>query len=355
MPAETLVCPACGAENPARRAGRRCRSCGGDLTAQPPPAEFRLEAMPAVASPPPTPEAEPQEVEPPSPEQLPLLAPAPREVPLALRLPLLFGGPAGLFGWLFAMIGSLVLAGFLPFTDLVSPRIASQPSETTRGVILRVELTSCTENEHRVYAYHYGYRAADGEVREGVSFAYADAAREGDRVDVRYLRGSPEVAKVEGMRARPFGLAVLFVLIFPLVGLCFIAATYAKGRRAIDDLRNGILARGKLRDVRGTNVVVNNRPVLEMVFEFVDRQGVTQTAKARTTEPAKLQDQPTELLIYRPDRPASAVLLDALPGSPVLSESGEWQAPGGGRAAWLLLLPVLTLTALAIGVWLALR
>ena len=67
---------------------------------------------------------------------------------------------------------------------------------------------------------------------------------------------------------------------------------------------------------------MNNRRVYELAFEFTARDGRKYQATARTSDPSRLEDEREEPLLFDPEKPQDAVLLDEAPSRPSFDETG---------------------------------
>jgi hypothetical protein len=264
-----------------------------------------------------------------------LLRLAPRAVPRHLVWRLWFGSLLGVFGWLFAAFGMVFVLIFLPMAEVLTPdydRIAT-------AEITRVEETSSTENDARIYAVHYAFVDERGVTRRGVSYT-KDASVGGSR-EVHYVAGDPDQSRLAGMRSQRFGAFVIFVVIFPIVGLSIAGWQLWTGRNAVHLLRFGVETRGKLIDKKKTNTRVNGRPVMALTFEY-ELDGQPFRAVVKTLNTASLEDDALEPMLYDPHRPSRATTLDHLPGTPSVGPDGELRVRPG-MAAHVLILPILTL------------
>jgi hypothetical protein len=79
-------------------------------------------------------------------------------------------------------------------------------------------------------------------------------------------------------------------------------------------------------------------------------RGPAATARPHTHDPQKLEDDAQERLLYHPDRPARAVMLDSLPGAPKVDETGHFK-PAGVWTLALILLPLATLVGHGCYLW----
>ena len=136
---------------------------------------------------------------------------------------------------------------------------------------------------------------------------------------------------------------VYFVItLFPLIGLCLIAAGLRKGLRGLRLLRRGMTAEGRFIGKKATNTKINEQTVWELSYEFTTASGRTAVAKARNHEIEALTDQSLEPLVYDPLDPSNAVMLDDLPGRPRLDQDSVTRTEGSLRAPLLLAVPALT-------------
>ena len=144
-------------------------------------------------------------------------APAPRSVPLSCRLRLLFGGTINLIGWGFFCFGILFAGIFVPMADFSFVHFRGQTT-LIQGVVEASEMTDTYEDEAPVFRIHYSFELADGSFHGGSSYVTGVELDPGTPITIEYPENNPWISRVEGMRSAPFGLGVLFVLVFPAVG-----------------------------------------------------------------------------------------------------------------------------------------
>jgi hypothetical protein len=273
---------------------------------------------------------------------------------MSLRLTLLLGG-AGQFGWFFLGFGMIFVWlftlqsdwSFLWFWGAV---------ETARGTIVRVDKTRSSEGGGEgsdgtpIYACRYRFTRPDGVEHTGVSYVVGRPVDEAEAgpVTIEFPKGRPERSRVRGMRRAPFPAIAAFPVIFPIIGMVFAGHRLASGRKAIRLLKNGALALGSLESKRATNVTVNDRRLYALTFTFKADDGQTYHVTSKTTDPENLEDEPKERLLYDPIRPSSAVMFDALPGSPRMDGQGQF-LPGQSWSAVLLIIPLATV--IGHGIW----
>ncbi len=101
-------------------------------------------------------------------------------------------------------------------------------------------------------------------------------------------------SRIKGMRRKIFSPFVMFVLIFPLVGLTFILFGLKRSIRALRLLKHGVMTKGVLISKTRTNTKVNGRVVYKMTFRYMDDQGTEYIREERTHDPYFLKDQKEE-------------------------------------------------------------
>jgi hypothetical protein len=276
-----------------------------------------------------------------------MFAPPPRRVPLTLRIANQFNVVAQI-GWAVLGFTSVFVWVFIGNADLSFITFRGELDKAA-GRITRVEETSASENDVRVVANHYEYSVA-GKPFQGIAYATGQSLPVGQTVDVEFTPADPAHSRIPGMRRAMFGPAILFVAIFPVIGLGIVIGVFLWGRKRNSLLENGLFALGTLKDKQPTNVRVNNRPVWELTFDFTTRDGRRHEATARTTDPDRLEDERQEPLLYDPDDPSRAYLLDEVPARPELDDRGE--LVGRPLAFGRLALPAIVIAAnAAVASW----
>ncbi len=273
------------------------------------------------------------------------LAGPPRSVPLLVRLKVLLGGFFSQFGCFFFGFGMIFVWAFTMNADLTSWRRFRGPLETAEGTVIRSEKTSFSVggSEHSkgtpIYATHYSFVGPGGIEYSGVSYAKGNKLPTGRKVTVEYPQSKPDTSRIRGMRTSPMGLFGLFPIIFPVLGLCFMTMGVRKGIKGNRLLTIGRQGTGRLKSKVATSTKINKRPVYKLTFEFTTPDGSKHEAIGKTHMPEKLEDEAQEPLLYDPLRPANAVMLDALPGSPRIDNNGNITAGSTGAALLSLVLP----------------
>jgi hypothetical protein len=276
------------------------------------------------------------------------LLPPPRTLPASVRLEVLCGG--------LAVPGFLLLALLSPFAwlfagqaDLLSTLLSSRGVVVVEGRVTGVRQTRASVGGRRVFEVAYQFSAPDGAQRAGRSYTTGRRHEVGQSVRVEYL--APELSRIEGARRTLFGPVALVSLLFPALGAALAIVGVRSGARTLRLLRDGQLASASLVKREATNWQINDRPVELLSFEYSGADGVSRTLTQRTAEAGELTDERREALLYLPESPERATLVDALPKVVAVNEQGELVS--GAGSALVLVAPVLAL--LVNGAFAALR
>jgi hypothetical protein len=271
----------------------------------------------------------------------------PRNVPLSLQVSNLFNGISQI-GWAVFGFGMIFFWAFVSNGDYSFITFRG-PFEHATGKMVSVVDTGARENRQSISACHYEYSVA-GYSFSGTSYTNGSAGTQGDNVDVEYQAGHPEKSRIAGMRRAMFGPFVLFVVIFPAIGLILLVVAMRIGMKRNHVLREGVFTTGVLKDIQPTNMQVNRQTVMALTFEFTARDGQRHEVEARTTNPARLQDEAQEPLLYDPNNPTKAWVLDDAPARPAMGMNGELVG-SPVRAFAFSILPALVIAANAFAVY----
>jgi hypothetical protein len=265
---------------------------------------------------------------------------------------MLVAGPAA-FAWIWLAFTGPFSTVFLRNADLTSWWRFRGAVESTRGVVTACERTRASEGGSKgrsgtpVYANRFTFERA-GETREGISYATGRCLTPGSSVTVQYLADDPDRARIAGMRSAIFGPGVLFVALFPLVGLGMLGFAWRARRRELRLLALGKLGHGTLVAEEETHVSVNKRKVVKLRFDLVTEAGTHHEVVVKTHRTEALKDDPRERLLYDPASPELAVGWDLLPGPPRVDATGAIEPPGLAGSVAALLLPALAFATQAL-------
>lgn len=262
-----------------------------------------------------------------------------RQIPLSTRISILFGGFKAQFGWAFFGFGMIFFWAFAMNMDL-SFLYYNGNIVTVEGLATGYSGTNASENEVSVFANHFSFKTEDGVEISGTSYATGHRVLDGEALIVEYPEGKPQYARIKGMRTKIFSGFVIFVIIFPLIGLVFILLGLRRSFRALRLFKYGILTGGKLISKEKTNTRINNRIVYKMTFQYKDDLGREYERKEKTPLPYLLQDEQEERLLYLRGRPSYAILIDSLPSSYLMNKEGKIDSAPARNVFLLLIFPL---------------
>lgn len=269
------------------------------------------------------------------------LSPAPRYVPPSLQIVNFFNVIAQV-GWAIFGFGMIFFWAFVTNADFSFVNFRG-PYGTVNGKVTRVVETGASVNRSQVRANHYQY-SLDGNLLEGVSYSTGQSVSPEETVQIEFALSDPSRSRITGQRRALFGPGVSFVTIIPLIGLAILIPATISGIRRNRLLREGLLTTGTLKSKSRTNVTVNNRPLYELIFEFTARDGRHHEAKARSTFTERLEDEAQEPLLYDPNDPTRAFVLDQAPARPEIEPNGDLRGRPAA-AVRSLILPGLMIAA----------
>jgi hypothetical protein len=276
--------------------------------------------------------------------------PPPRHVPTSLKIANFFN-PMAQIGWLVAGFGLVFFWGFVMNADFSFVTFRG-PLVVIDGKVTSVKDTGASVNNRRVQKIGYEYQVA-GVMHTGTSYNAGSDPSEGEIVPVEYTEDDPSQSRIEGMRRAMFPPAVLFVTIFPAIGLAILIFATRSGLRRNYLLREGVLAMGTLKSKSATNMTVNKRRVYKLTFEFISRDGRRCEVSSNTSQPRMLENEDQEPLLYDPSNPSRAYLLDET-ARPEIEPNGDLS--GRPRAAVLsMFLPLLIIAAHVAYFWFKFR
>jgi hypothetical protein len=271
-------------------------------------------------------------------------------VPASLQVVNLFNGFSQV-GWGIFGFGMIFFWAFVMNADLSFITFRGE-HPTVDGKVTEVVETGASVNHSRVRANRYEYSVA-GTRLTGTSYTTGSSVSQGDSVTVEYDADAPARSRIEGMRRALFGPGLTAVGILPLVGLLLLVPATLTGLKRNRLLRDGLLANAKLISKQPTNMTVNDRPVYELCFEFMARDGQRQEMTVRTSSTQRLEDEGDEPLLYDPADPSRAYLLDEAPARPELELTGELRG-NSSRAVRVLVLPAIVIAVQSLIAWIKL-
>ncbi len=244
----------------------------------------------------------------------------PRYIDLFTKTTILFGGFAQQFGWIFFTMGSLFSWVFVPMSDAKFWFEFNKDWQETKGKIVSVEPTNSYVNDTRVYQYFQSFEMG-GQRYTGKSYTVEQRYNSGQEITILFNANNPNESYIKGSRRAEFPAFVLFVLLFPLIGMGFIVTSFLKNIKAIRLLEIGEFTRGKLVSKEVTNTKNNEQTVFKYAFEF-EVGGRKQKATCKTHRCHLVEDEEKEIILYDRFNPEFNFVFDAMPNVPNITEAG---------------------------------
>lgn len=270
-----------------------------------------------------------------------------RKVPLEVRLRLLFGGVLNQFGWFVFGVGMIFFWVFATQADLTSWYYFAGPLEEAQGTVLSSERTSYSTGTHRsrtnlrIYAHHYEFTASDGVRRTGMSYASGMKDLTGKQVAIEYPPGQADRSRIKHMRPAVLEWHAAIAGLPSLVGLGLLIAGGRSSRHSLRLLTHGKFAAAVRTGKQPTNWTFNSRPVHELQFTFTSDNGMARETAIRTHETELFDVERSQTLLYNPDDPTDAELLERIHGRPQIDSQGNVTLAHPGRTFWMLILPTI--------------
>lgn len=215
------------------------------------------------------------------------------------------------FGSIFLISGLLFATVFALAADWSSLKFGKN-SPTVTGTVTKIESTSASVNDLPVMAYTFMYKV-NGKEYQSVSYSEKHSFEVGNPVEVEYLRPEPQTSRIKETRRGLFGIGFLpLLLIFPGIGGVFVWLGIRKGLHNVAMLRYGKITYGQLINKVSTNTRINNQTVYKLIFRF-EANGAEYEAIGKSHQPARMEDETVEMILYDPARPTRSVVVDEMP------------------------------------------
>lgn len=268
-----------------------------------------------------------------------------RSVPMSTVLGVAFGSALTQIGGIVLTFGMIAWWAFGSQADITSWYVFSGDLSRATGQVTDYRETAVSEGGGEgdpgtpIYHIHYEFTGPDGGIIRGDCYSTGMHFNPSGPVNIEFKPDDPWTSRIVGTRKAWFGFGAVFVALIPLFALVFLFFGLRRGFASAALLRFGKLTRGRMVDKQPTNTQINNQSVYSFTFEFLDESGNAHRVEARTHHVATLEDEETEAIVYHPQRPQLARLVDAMPGKPKIVQD-QVQPLAAGKVLRRLLFPV---------------
>ncbi|MCO7224284.1 DUF3592 domain-containing protein [Pleionea sp. CnH1-48] len=264
-----------------------------------------------------------------------------RTLPIATRLKILFGGATNQGAWLFFGFSCIFFWIFAATADLSFIYYQGEVKKT-QGQIFESYETNLEVNERSVYAYHYRFFLEGQGEFEDVSYSSGRRYGSGDNVTIEYPAGSPDKSRIAGLRRSEMGPWAALIGVFAFVGLLWLLLKLKASIKVTSLLKRGVIGEAVLASKERTNTEINDQTVYKLTFRFTDEKGDEHETVVKTHQTRALTDNKKEPVIYNPDKPDDAAMLDALPSQPQMDDQ-EVEDVGMKSAIASLIIPAIVI------------
>jgi len=288
-----------------------------------------------------------------------LLSP-PRRIPFTIKVKCLFTGIR--YQISFLILGILTVF-FLVFAfDYSSILFYEGTIETTTGTVVdkkktrfstgRINFGGALRPGERIYKYFYIYKVM-GKSHESSSIGIDRQINKQTTLVVEYLKNSPSISRIQGMSpglhlsGRVTPIVVMIVII--LIAFSVVYSMTHKRVRLYRLLKIGRTATGAVK----TKKILSRssgKEWYEIVYEFVVDGCVYQVIdRPYYTERIEMGDQRT--VLYDQNNPHKAALLDDIPCSIALDESGQISSGSLLSTATISLIPIASIILIIVSIY----
>lgn len=235
-----------------------------------------------------------------------------RNLSFWIKLRVIFGGVLVFIGLSFTIMGLVILIPLASTVNYSSLKI-SKNSPITSGQLIDISPTDSYVNDVPVYKYSYEYSVRN---KKYTACSYKTGKDEIKNFKVQYVEDSPEISIIEGMKSNTFPMWIFFLIgFFPIIGVFMLLGGFIKRLMYLRILQIGKITFGVFDRMEATGARVNEQQVYKLFFNYVAEDQKVYKAFGETHKTHKLQDEQFEPLVYNPENPDEAIMIDGLPNA----------------------------------------
>lgn len=263
-----------------------------------------------------------------------------RSIPLSVYLNLFLGSREHISGWWFMGVTMLFMWLFIPNVDYSIFYLWGDVTQVEGEITGFTEITTpILENDW--YENSYTFFTPEGQQLNDFSYSQSVGKSAGQPVTVVYPAGKPYLSKIEGMSRDTLSPLYLFFLLIPGIGLLSIIIGVVISFRMASLLRKGNIAEAELISHTSESTAETNTPLTKLTFAFEDQRGERVKFTYETANPKELMDEKTELVLYPPDNPEKAMLLDSVPTKILVDDKGRVTLQSHKRTIVGIVVPII--------------
>ena len=234
-----------------------------------------------------------------------------KKIPLKLKIQVIYKNFLFSFTFSFFLSFLIYFIFFVTNADFHSSSFY-QTDPTTQAEIISIEKSKAKTVFSKIYKYNYKY-SIDNKNYNGKS--YLKKKLDIKTANVFYKENIVEESCIVGMKTNTNSIfAVVFYSFLLLIFIFLLIRTFIIQLSKLKIIQTGIITKAVFREKKNTGTKwKKDQYIYELFFDFVANDGKTYKAKTQTIDINKLSDELYEPVIYNPQNPEEAVLIDEFP------------------------------------------
>ncbi len=235
-----------------------------------------------------------------------------RFVSLRLRIEMMVYKLPFFVGLIFFVGGTFMFILWFLITDFASI-VFGRDVHTVTAKIISIKDAKYTENEVSYFEYAYVY-LLNGHSYKNSSYAKRNHFKEGDIIQIEYEKNSPSISRIRGMRMSPGPIwALLFLLIFPVIGASVIIGVVYYVFRSVLYIRHGIVVESVITGrIKLPAEDSESTETSDIYVEFKTKDGKNIETKINISASVKGRVGQHAIVVYLPWDPYAAVFLNEM-------------------------------------------
>jgi hypothetical protein len=211
-------------------------------------------------------------------------------------------------GLIFGLGGIILVAVFLPNTDIYSYRFQQTPPLIAEGNVIITEETDCSDGETPISVIYYRYRAGN-QTLVGSSYSSTLSAKPHNKVLVEYVAEYPYYSRIKGTTNAPFSLWVLlFLSAFIALGFSSVIKGFAQTKQLVAIVTDALVAKANREQMRSYDK--SDYTVYQWYYHY--QYAATDYTHVFESDSPEGFGATEEILVQR-NTPSNAVLMVNLP------------------------------------------
>jgi len=237
-----------------------------------------------------------------------------RHIPLTIALRIWLLNGLTIFGIIWSLLFLPVSWFLIPFADFF-PKSFNDDDPVAIGIIIESNTEPGRVYPDDVYKCRYEYKLKDGRTYSRTGYYTGERKEPGEEIKISYKQNNPSRFRAVGFKNSLFGGFRLWNYVWPIllfiqvIGLIMFYHGTKEAIKQIYILKVGLLANGKLIE----ELAPVDKNFAKLTYEFTASDYKTYKVVIGSPFVKRVTDEGYEMLVYDPEKPEKAVLLDQLP------------------------------------------